>query len=261
MKQASYYQIYPKVKKRLLIIFSIIFILATSNTLSQEINEFPDTNYRKNVIKWNMTTFILFSTKNINISYERVLKPHRSFSVNAGYFEIPFDGLFDSLFINRKNQKSGFSVSGDYRFYFKTRNKNLAPDGLYWGIYSSYHYFQFTNTVSFINQPDIQGDVELGGKFNIIGAGAELGYQFIINEKLSIDLVFIGPSMSAYNRKLTLGGNVNNENEYLEAIWDAIKNKYPYIRELSESGEIEDNKAKTHMGFGMRYLIQVGYRF
>jgi len=249
------------VKKGLFIIFSIITILVTSNTLSQEISEFPDTNYRKNVIKWNMTPFLLFSAKNINISYERILNPYRSFSINAGYFEMPFNGLFDSLFINRTNEKSGFSVSGDYRFYFQDRNKKYAPDGLYWGIYTSYHYFQFKNSIQFVNRPDIQGDVELSGKFNIIGAGAELGYQFIINEKLSIDLVFIGPSISAYQRKLTLGGNVNNENEYLEAIWDEIKNKYPYIKELAETGEIVNNKAKTHMGFGMRYLIQVGYRF
>ena len=248
-------------KNVLLIILSTTFVFFTYNGLSQNNSEFPDTNYRKNVIKWNMTTFILFSKKNINVSYERVLKPYRTFSINAGYFEIPFGGLFDSLFINNTYEKSGFSISGDYRFYFKERNKKWAPDGLYWGIYSSYHHFQFSNTVQFINRPDIQGDVEFGGNFNIISAGAELGYQFIIKDKLSIDLVFIGPSLSAYSRKFTLGGNVNNENEYLEAIWDAIKNKYPHIQELAESGEIVNNKTKTHIGFGMRYLIQVGYRF
>ncbi|RLD64170.1 MAG: hypothetical protein DRI95_10870 [Bacteroidetes bacterium] len=248
-------------KKLVLIILSTIFVLFTYNGLSQNNSEFPDTNYRKNVIKWNMTTFILFSTKNINISYERVLKPHRTFSINAGYFEMPFDGLFDSLFVNRSNEKSGFSVSGDYRFYFKERNKNWAPDGLYWAIYSSYHHFQFKNTIQLINRPDIQGDVEFGGVFNILSAGVELGYQFAIKERLTIDLIFMGPSISAYNRTLTLGGSVNNENEYLEAILDAIKNKYPYFQELTESGEIVNNKAKTHMGFGLRYLIQIGYRF
>ncbi|RLD78176.1 MAG: hypothetical protein DRJ10_10760 [Bacteroidetes bacterium] len=248
-------------KKGLLIVLTISTIFFTFNVQSQNNDELSDTIYKKNVIKWNMTTFILFSSKNINISYERILNPHRSFSINVGYFELPFDGLFDSLFINKTNEKSGFTVSGDYRFYFKERNKKWAPDGLYWGLYSSYHYFQFSNTVSFVNRPDIQGDVKFSGNFNIISTGVELGYQFIIKDKLSIDLVFMGPSLSVYNRKFTLGGNVDNENEYLGAIWDGIKNKYPYIKELAEVGEIESNKAQTHMGFGLRYLVQIGYWF
>jgi len=233
----------------------------TNQAVSQKDNEFSDTTLRRNILKWNMTTFILFSYKNINLSYERILKPYRSFSVNAGYFELPFDGLFDSLFVDKTTKKSGFSFAGDYRFYFDKRNKNWAPDGLYWGFYGSYHHYQFENTITFVNRPDIQGNAIFGGDFNIISAGAELGYQFIIKDKLSIDLVFMGPSLSAYQRKFILGGNVNNENEYLDAIWEAIKDKYPYVRDLAESGEIVNNETSTHMGFGLRYVIQIGYTF
>jgi len=239
----------------------IIFLFFTNNTYSQNDINLSDTVYKRNVIKWNMTPFILFSYKNINLSYERILSSHRSFSINAGYFELPFTGLFDSLFVSKSTEKSGFNIAGDYRYYFKERNKNWAPDGLYWGIYSSYHHFKFNNTINIINQPDIQGDVSFGGSINIISVGAELGYQFIIKEKLAIDLVFIGPSLSAYNRKFTLGGNLDNENEYLEAIIEALKDRYPYFNELTEAGVIENTKAQTHMGYGMRYLIQIGYRF
>lgn len=242
----------------LLIIVSSLF---ADKVLSQNISEFPDTNYRKNVIKWNMTTFILFSKKNVNLSYERILSPHRSFSVNAGYFEFFFAGLFDSLFINKTRKKGGFSVSGDYRFYFKERNKHWAPDGLYWGIYSSFHHFQFETSFNVINNPDLQGGVDFSGRFNILSAGAQLGYQFVIKERLTLDLIFLGPSLSVYNRKLIWDASINNENEYFEAIWGIIKNKYPYFSEIVESGEIVNNKVSTNMGYGLRYLIQIGYRF
>jgi len=245
------------------IFFVLIYFLFfyTNQVTSQKNNDFSDTTHKRNVLKWNMTSFVLFSKKNINISYERIVKPYQSFSVNAGYFEVPFDGLFDSLFVDKTTKRSGFSVAGDYRFYFDKRNKKWAPDGLYWGLYGSYHHFQFENKITFINQPDIQGDVSFGGDFNIISAGAELGYQFIIKNRLSIDLVFMGPSIAAYQRKFVLGGNVNNQNEQLEAIWEALKNKYPFVQALAESGEIVNNEITTHMGFGMRYLVQIGYTF
>jgi hypothetical protein len=74
--------------------------------------------------------FPVLDQKNINISYERILSPYRFFSVNAGYFELPAAGLFDSLYLTNTSNKGG--VSGDYRFYFQKRNKHFAPDGLYW---------------------------------------------------------------------------------------------------------------------------------
>ena len=243
----------------LVLIYFLFFY--TNQAVSQKDNELSDTTLRRNVLKWNMTTFILFSYKNINISYERIVKPYQSFSVNAGYFEVPFDDLFDSLFVDKKTRKSGFSVSGDYRFYFDKRNKKWAPDGLYWGLYASYHHYRFNNTITYINHPDIQGDVAFGGDFNIISAGGELGYQFIIKDKLSIDLVFMGPSLSVYQRKFILDGNIDNENEQLETIWEALKDKYPYVKDLAESGKIVNNEMSTHMGFGLRYLIQIGYYF
>ena len=108
--------------KRLILLFAIIFTLSMpSKIFAQKKDSLPN-DYKRNVIKWNLTPFLLWSKRNINFSYERVLKPNRSFSVNAGYFELPSTGIYDSLNIENTKKKTGFTISGDYRFYFKNRN-------------------------------------------------------------------------------------------------------------------------------------------
>lgn len=254
----------------LLLLFSIsIFAQSESKkekASSKEFKKFPDTlKYKRNVIKWNLTPFLLWSKKDINISYERVLSPYRSFSVNAGYFELPSlaNGLFDSINMTNTRNKSGFTVSGDYRFYFRKRNTRMAPDGLYWGVYSSFHHYQFKNDIAVINSPDIQGNLLFGGKLNIMALGIELGYQFVVWDRLTIDLIFMGPSISIYNYKLTLDGDisVDSENEYLQAIYDILIARYPGLIELMGEGVVDKNGISTSFGYGLRYMIQIGYRF
>ena len=254
-------------KKIILFILTGILLVSMEPVIAQKGAEFPDDSvkYKKNVIRWNITPFLIWDKRNINIGYERVVKPYRSFSVNAGYFVLPslVEGLFDSLNIDRSGQKWGFSVSGDYRFYFKKRNKRMAPDGLYWGVYGSYHHYQFENAITVLDSDVADGTLTLGANVNIIAAGVELGYQFIIKERLSIDLVFMGPSLSMYANKFVLGGNleVDEEDEYLQAVYDILKNSIPGFEQLTQDRELSTNGANFSMGFGMRYLIQIGYRF
>ena len=251
--------------KKLLLPLLLLFFLSNLSC-AQKSYDFPDSvNYKKNVIRWNITPFLLWSKRNINIGYERVLKPYRSFSVNAGYFELPqfTKNVFDSLEIKNTTKRSGFAVSGDYRFYFKNRNKRMAPDGLYWGVYGSYHRTRFDNDIVVLNNPSIQGDLLFGAKLNIIGVGVELGYQFIIKERLAIDLIFMGPSLSMYTSNLSLGGAIDadQEDEYLQAIYDYLKNTIPGFDELVQDGKVTTSGVNLSMGFGLRYLIQIGYRF
>ncbi len=253
--------------KKIALVFMIIFLAGAYTQLAaQKGFEFPDSvKYRKNVIRWNLAPFLLWSKKNINIGYERVLKPYRSFSINAGYFELPSltQGIFDSLNIQRSGKKWGFSVSGDYRFYFNKRNKRMAPDGLYWGAYGSFHHYQFQNDIVILNSPEIQGVLNFGANLNILSGGVELGYQFIIKERLSIDLVFLGPSISVYTTKMTLGGDidVDKENEYLQAIYDILSGTIPGFDELVDKGTVTASGTNFSFGLGFRYLIQIGYRF
>lgn len=253
--------------KHLFQILAVFLFIAFSFQLkAQKGYDFPDSvKYKKNIIKWNITPFLIWGINNINISYERVVKPYQSFSVNAGTFILPqfTKSLFDSLEIKNSTQRSGFTVSGDYRFYFKKRNKRMAPDGLYWGPYGSYHFTQFKNDITIINNPNVQGDLLFGAQLNIFSAGVQIGYQFIIKERLAIDLIFMGPSLSMYTTKLSLGGAVNADpdDEYLQAVYDVLKNTIPGFDKLIQDGEVTSSGTNFSLGFGLRYMIQVGYRF
>lgn len=254
--------------KKLLLFTSILaYCIISQPAAAQKGYTFPDSvKYKKNVIKWNMTPFILWSYKNINIGYERVLSPYRSFSVNAGYFELPqfSANLLDSLNIENSTDRSGYSFSGDYRFYFKKRNKKMAPDGLYWGPYGSFHHSRFENKIVLLNQ-DPALDALFGAKINIAAVGVELGYQFIIKERLSIDLIFMGPSISLYNFNMTFGAegeaDIDPDDEYFRAIYDILKGKIPGFDKLIQDGEVTTSGVSYNTGFGLRYMIQIGYRF
>ncbi len=244
-------------------IFIGLFVLLTVSVQAQtDTLAFPS-GWKRNAIKWNMTPYILWSSRDINLSYERILKPYRSFSVNVGYFELPVsDYQYDTLYFSSGSQKGGFSVSGDYRFYFKNRNRKLAPDGLYWGFYGSYHYTRFGSDVTIHNNDVGSGSFKTRVNFSILSAGAELGYQFTIKKHFTVDLVFMGPSLSVYTGKILLDGKIDIYNEeYEQAIRDALLGKIPFLDALIKKGEVKGSGATTSMGLGLRYLIQIGYRF
>ena len=91
------------------VITLFVIVIASTVVSAQKGYDFPDSvDYKKNVIRWNVTPFLLWSKRNINIGYERVLKPYRSFSINAGYFELPqfTKKLFDSLQVKNTSKRS-----------------------------------------------------------------------------------------------------------------------------------------------------------
>lgn len=248
------------------ILIATIFIYGITFTLQgqPEVNNIEPANMvlKRNVLKWNLTPMI-WNYKNINISYERVTANHRSFSVNAGYFILPAISLADSFNIQKNKKNWGFSVSGDKRYYFKKRNTGLAPDGLYWGIFGSVHYYEFESSFNIINSSVAEGNLILDGNIGIISAGVELGYQFVFKNNLTIDLIFIGPALATYSAQLGISGDlkVDEDNEYVQAIYDVLVAKYPGIDKLLDKKTLKANGTLFTFGPGLRYMIQIGYRF
>lgn len=224
-----------------------------------------DTTYlglKRNVLKWNLTPMI-WNIRNINISYERVTSNHGSFSLNAGYFILPSLSLADSFNIQKNSKNWGFSISGDKRYYFKKRNLGFAPDGLYWGMFGSIHYYEFESSFRIVDSEIASGDLILNGNLGIISAGVELGYQFVLKNNLTIDLIFMGPAISRYSGKLGITGNlqVNEDSEYVKAIYDVLVTRFPGVDKLLDEKSIKDNGTVFSLGPGLRYMIQIGYRF
>lgn len=259
-----------------LIIVLIMLLLGLSNTgysqaISKEKKESnkskldsTDMPLKRNVLKWNLTP-MMWSYKNFNLSYERTTSNHGSFSVNAGYFIVPIlnGSLADSFNIKNTNKNYGFSISGDKRYYFKKRNVSPAPDGLYWGIFGSVHYTGFENTFEVVNSELAKGDLILKGNLAIFSAGVELGYQFVFKNNLTVDLIFMGPALSSYSGKLGISGDlqVDKESEYLQGIYDAIVARYPGVDKLLDEKSIKGNGTVLGFGPGLRYMVQIGYRF
>ncbi len=251
-------------KKGTLFCFIALFVISTTSYGQNDsvVGDSAIILSKRNVLKWNLTPMI-WNVANINLSYERVTSSHGSFSINAGYFVLPSTGIYDSINITRANKKWGFSVSGDKRFYFKKRNRNYAPDGLYWGIFGSFHYYEFENTFEVLNSDIAEGKLKLSGNLGMISAGVELGYQFVLKNNLTIDLIFIGPAISTYQAKLGIEGSleVDEDSEYVKAIYDVLISKFPAAETLLNEKSIKDNGTLFSLGPGLRYMIQIGYRF
>ena len=74
---------------------------------------------RKNTIYLNFTNRLIFNDAYI-IGYERVLKPHQTFSVNLGAISLPRftdKSTNDSVQLLGGSGNKGFHISADYRFY------------------------------------------------------------------------------------------------------------------------------------------------
>ena len=89
-----------------------------------------------------------------------------------------------------------------------------------------------------------------------------MGYQFVINNRWTIDLVFIGPSVSNYRFKATLDGNFtfNTDDIQNEIILDLI-DRFPMLEEVINEREASSSGRLDVWSYGYRYQLLVGYHF
>lgn len=219
--------------------------------------------YRNN-IKLSLSSMLEFKPA-VVVSYERIVKPYQSFQVTAGYITFPqiFGDLPDDIIFNDERTRSGFRVGADYRFYFKNENKYEAPRGLYWGPFVDYFYFKNSRSVTAKDTSFATGNLDFISNLQIGGAGVNLGYQFVIKKRLSVDLCLLGPALALYAASLRLEGDydLNQEHEYLQELYDYLINNFPLLGELSNGDTIKTNGRANFLFAGFRYSVSVGFRF
>lgn len=216
---------------------------------------------RKNTIKLDVTSRWLYRNALI-VSYERVTKPNQSFSITAGYQEFPrASSLGLGIAVKDDRKRNGHKFGGEYRFYLKKENKFLAPRGVYIGPYFTYHGFKNERTLEVDNNGTPEQAI-LDSKFTIFNVGFQLGYQFVINNRWTIDLVFVGPSISHYRYKLDLSGTYTFDKEDIqnEIILDLI-DRFPVLDDLITDSEVIAKGRLDTWSYGYRYQLQVGYHF
>ncbi len=218
----------------------------------------------KNVVRVNITYPLLFGSKNFVLGYERIIKPHQSISVNVGLTNLPKVTSFDldSLSITSDAETSGYNVSMDYRFYLKKENKFLAPRGVYVGPYAFYYNFKRSNDLNFQSNGAVK-DLKSEMKLNIFGGGVELGYQFLLWKRMTIDLVLIGPGIAHYSFEAKVDGelDLDEESEVLEALKTWVDNKFPGADLVWGDQSLDAKGSVRTTSVGFRYLIQIGYNF
>jgi len=221
--------------------------------------------YHWNVIKFNPTPIMLFDEpRNITFSYERLIKKHKSVSMQLGYLVVPQvfnDTLLNKVLIN-KDKRNGINLSFDYRVYPFSRNRRPAPDGMYFGGYLSY-----IGTSSEINGTLIDAtnddNILFKTQMNMVNLGFELGYQFIFAKKFSIDLLMFGPSITGYSGNLGITGNLNSDlgDQIDEELAAKLKEHFPALGYLFSDEDASFSTSKVVISSWFRYSVQFGYHF
>lgn len=229
---------------------------------------FHKEEYGKNIIRYNPVPTVLFSEgRNAAIGYERVLKNNQSFSVNVGFFFLPtFLGERRNFTNVNRVDETGIITSLDYRFYLKKLNARPAPNGIYIGPYYSLNYHTSTAEFKYIDEnggSSIEYTATINDKLSFNNVGLEIGYQFIFWKRLTVDMIFMGPSLSFYNIDLELKSDLSSEKaqELYEKYYDSFFSKYPLVEEIYKQGGLERKGSASGIMGNFRYLVQFGYHF
>jgi len=250
---------------RPIIISTILLFAIAFQSFSQDSLKTNDFIPRKNVIRYNLTPNLMGFSSAI-FGYERVVKSHQSFSINAGYLSIGKSNKENGDYkLTSTKSSSGFSIAADYRFYLKKENKNPAPSGIYLAPYLLHYNLNLSTGIKSLTDNSTSQEVIIDSRIRIYNVGLELGYQFNIKNRFTIDLILVGPSYGGYRVNMDVAGGVqppdDDLDETLEALRDILFAKYPWLETLIDEGEVDVRGNKTHWGMGFRYVLQIGYRF
>jgi len=246
--------------------FTILFLFVFYHVSTVGYSQTQDDSSKvfRNTVRMNLTNPMFFGEKNLVLGYERVISDNKSFSVNVGVFSLPvFRSIrTDSILLNDGSKDRGFSVAGDYRFYLKKENKFSAPRGVYLGPYYSYSYFQRANTWS-LNTFDFFGNLETKIVLHANLIGAQMGYQFVIRDRFTVDMILLGPGFWFYTVKTELSTDLSEADEEMlfEKINEILTEKFPGNDFLLKPGAKITSDAVTTSSLGLRYVISVGFRF
>jgi len=239
----------------------LLLLICTIPVLAQQ-SESDAT--RRNTLKYHVGSLALFP-KSFVMSYERLTKPNQSFSVMAGYVQFPKLNKKGAIIEVKDNvSKNGLTIGGDYRFYLQKENKYPAPHGVFIGPYANMYHFANNRNLNITSSDGTsKTQASLISDLNIINIGFEMGYQFVFNDRWSLEFIFIAPSVSRYWLDLKLDGNydVNEEDIIKDELLSALIDNFPLIKDLLTDKEIKLQGRTNTWAPGFRYQLNVGYRF
>jgi hypothetical protein len=109
----------------------------------------------------------------------------------------------------------------------------------------------------------VTGQLETNMRLNANLVGAQMGYQFVLWNRLSVDCIFMGPGVWFYSIKTKISTNLDAEQEALifEKLNEILAEKLPGHEITINPGDKQKTGSFRTTSGGFRYLIQMGFRF
>lgn len=184
-------------KKYLLYILVALAIAITSK--AQQTNTFAP--QKNNALKINLLSP---AYGNLSLSYQRLLNPFKSINVVLGYIDFDDYTRFNTT---DKFRLQGASIIIEYR----TNLTGYGLNGTYFSPFTRYINYQTTDSKILSTTT-----TELTGNLQSAGIGFIVGKQYIIKNKVALDL-FAGPSYQILLANTRPG---HTQNDFLPSISD-----------------------------------------
>ncbi|RTL57506.1 MAG: DUF3575 domain-containing protein [Sphingobacteriales bacterium] len=249
------------------------FLFSTTLLFAQRVTNEKEKYGDFNVIKINLSAL---TTGTYSFQYERALSNHTSlllaakFRPSAGLpFKSTIKSFLDTLsqgagidFVN--NAKIGsYAITPEIRFYLGKGAMHgfyLAPFARYEGNkLNSWRY-----TLKTVNKTIV---IDFTGKQNGIGAGLQIGAQYMLSNKISLDIWLVGPYLFA--DKIDANSITDLSDKTDQDLQDAKNDIEKYAKNYLPGHTVTANV--THTGatlnakgtfYGARALgLAIGYRF
>jgi hypothetical protein len=196
------------------------------------------------------------------LSYERLITPKSALNVTFGYLN-PKVSIVGSDYSGTSNDEvglrelyDGFHTSVDYKFYV---GKKVAPKGFYLAPYLRYAGYKFL----MIDEID-KVYFNVNSHISSVGLGFQMGYHWIVYDKISIDWYFLGIGVEYIMPKLVYTTDRTNFN--YSSIVDnvvAVFDGWNYFQKrLKTNPSIDNMTAKLPTFFpGIKTGLTIGYAF
>ena len=251
--------------KKIFLIVSCLSVFATSQAQSDDDKtEKPekDSFQPSAAVKWNPSS-LYFGKIGLQGEYNFKKKRSLTFAVGIPMSKTTTVKMDDE---DRDVEMKTFSLMGGYRMYLGKKNMT----GLYFEPYLKY----VKNDAATLISTDLDGepvDFATTSQYSGFGLGAQLGVQFMIAKKITLDFFFLGPEANTVKHSVlmkdissTLPWDPNQaadaEKEINESIGDLpiIGNKLKVAVDANKK-----TVSSEYKGFlpGVRFGLSVGVRF
>ena len=245
--------------------FTLLCLLPIIGIAQQPTDSSNEGRFYKNVIRYNLSGAIVFGIdKYIVFGYERVVSPHQSFSINVGRASLPklITISTDSFDLEKDQKRSGFNISADYRFYLARENKFRIPHGVYIGPYYSYNHFTGENHWTY-KRGGANSNIGTNTDFDVHTFGFELGYQFVLWKRLTLDMLMVGPGVGFYNYKAKFDSNIDaaTREQLFQGLQQLLTQKFPGMNYVFSDKEFSADGTMKTSAIGHRCILHVGFLF